>query len=272
MPKLWPKRKIVASETHRGAPRGRTAFMEFLPVIFAPFIGSFLGVLILRLPHGRPIALARSACASCGRVLAVRDLVPLLSFPLLRGRCRTCHAPIGVFHLAIELAATAVALWAALTLEEPNRIWAGCVLGWTLLVLAWIDVEHMMLPDVLTLPLTLAGLGAALLLDPQDVADRALGAMAGYLVFRAVAAGYRAWRGQDGLGGGDAKLLAAAGAWLGWQALPLVVLEASLAGIAAALIAHLLGRRISRTTALPFGPFIAAAVWLVFLYGVPFME
>jgi leader peptidase (prepilin peptidase)/N-methyltransferase len=248
--------------------------MQFLPVIFAPFIGSFLGVLIRRLPEGQPIALARSVCVSCGRVLGVRDLVPVASFLLLRGRCRTCHAPIGVFHLAVELAAVAVALWAALmfaepALAEPAWVWASCVLGWTLLALGWIDVEHMMLPDVLTLPLLLAGLGATLLLDPQDIGDHALGAVVGYLVFRAIAAGYRAWRGRTGLGGGDAKLLAAAGAWLGWQALPSVVLEASVAGIAAALIAHLLGRRVSRTTALPFGPFIAAAVWLVWLYGVP---
>jgi len=246
--------------------------MQFLPVIFAPFIGSFLGVLIRRLPAGQPIALARSVCASCGRSLAVRDLVPVVSFLLLRGRCRTCHAPIGVFHLAVELAAVAVALWAALTLTEPGWVSASCVLGWTLLTLGWIDVEHMLLPDVLTLPLLLAGLGATLLLDPGDVVDHALGAVVGYLVFRTIAVAYRAWRDRDGLGGGDAKLLAAAGAWLGWQALPWVVLEASLAGIAAALLARLLGRRVSRTTALPFGPFIAAAIWLVWLYGMPLTE
>jgi leader peptidase (prepilin peptidase)/N-methyltransferase len=243
--------------------------MQFLPVIFAPFIGSFLGVLIRRLPAGQPIVLARSACASCGRNLAARDLVPVVSFLLLRGRCRTCHASIGVFHLAVELTAVAVALWAALTLTEPDWVWASCVLGWTLLALAWIDVEHMLLPDVLTLPLLLSGLGATLLLDPQDIFDHALGAAVGYFVFRAVAVAYRAWRGRDGLGGGDAKLLAAAGAWLGWQALPAVVLEASLAGIAAALVARVLGRRIGPTTMLPFGPFIAAAIWLVWLYGVP---
>jgi leader peptidase (prepilin peptidase)/N-methyltransferase len=246
--------------------------MQFLPVILAPFIGSFLGVLIRRLPVGQPIVLARSACASCGRSLAARDLLPVVSFLLLRGRCRTCHAPIGVFHLAVELVAAAVALWAALTMAEADWVWASCVLGWTLLALGWIDVEHMLLPDVLTLPLLLAGLGATLLLDPGDIFDHALGAVAGYLVFRAVAEAYRAWRGRDGLGGGDAKLLAAAGAWLGWQALPAVVLEASLAGIAAALVARVLGRRVSRTTALPFGPFIAAAIWLVWLYGVPFAE
>ncbi len=243
--------------------------MKLLPVIVAPFIGSFLGVLIRRLPAGQPVVLARSFCASCGANLAACDLVPVVSFLVLRGRCRRCRAPIGVFHLVIELAAVAVALWVVLTQTEPGWIWASCVLGWTLLALAWIDAEHMFLPDMLTLPLVLAGLGACVLLDRWSVVDHALGAALGYLAFRAIAAFYQAWRGRTGLGGGDAKLLAAAGAWLGWQALPWVVLEASLAGIAAALTARVLGRHISRATALPFGPFLAIAIWLVWLYGVP---
>ncbi len=143
------------------------------------------------------------------------------------------------------------------------------MLGWTLLALAWIDAEHMFLPDALTLPLVLAGLGVCALLERWSLADHALGAALGYLAFRAVAIFYQVWRGRTGLGGGDAKLLAAAGAWLGWQALPWVVLAASLAGIAAALIARLLGHPVSRATALPFGPFLAIAIWLVWLYGVP---
>jgi leader peptidase (prepilin peptidase)/N-methyltransferase len=116
--------------------------MQWLPIIVAPFIGSFLGVLIRRLPAGEPVAMARSACAACGRRLGARDLVPLVSFLLLRGRCRICGAPIGWFHPAIELAALGVALWAALTQDAPGLVWASCVLGWTLLALGWIDVEH----------------------------------------------------------------------------------------------------------------------------------
>lgn len=241
--------------------------MKLLPLIVAPFIGSFLGVLIRRLPAGQPVMLARSVCESCGRTLAARDLVPVASFLALRGRCRRCRAPIGIFHLIVELAAMSVALWVVLTETESGRIWASCVLGWTLLVLAWIDAEHMFLPDVLTLPLVVAGLCVCLLLERWDAADHALGAVLGYLAFRAVGMVYQAWRGRAGLGGGDAKLMAVAGAWLGWQALPWVVLEASLAGIAAALAARLLGHDVSRDTALPFGPFLAAAIWLVWLYG-----
>jgi leader peptidase (prepilin peptidase) / N-methyltransferase len=243
--------------------------MQLLPIIFAPFIGSFLGVLIRRLPAGQAIVFGRSACASCGSRLAARDLVPVVSFLLLGGRCRRCRAPIGGFHLAIELAAVAVALWAVLAQTEPGWTWASCLLGWTLLTLGWIDVEDMVLPDVLTLPLLLAGLGVTLLLQPRGIADHALGAAVGYVAFRVIAVGYRVWRGRSGLGAGDAKLLAAAGAWLGWQALPWVVFAASLAGIVAAAVAWLLGYHVRRTTAVPFGPFVAISIWLVWLYGMP---
>jgi leader peptidase (prepilin peptidase)/N-methyltransferase len=243
--------------------------MRVLPIIYAPFIGSFLGVVIRRLPAGQPIGLARSACPSCGSRLGARDLVPVVSFLLLRGRCRHCHAPIGGVHPAVELAATGIAAWAVLAHTEPVWIWASCVLGWSLLALGWIDVERLVLPDALTLPLLLAGLGATMLLQPTEILDHTVGAAAGYLALRIVAAVYQAWRGQAGLGGGDAKLLAVAGAWLGWQALPWVALEASVAGIAAAAIARLLGYRIGRTTAMPFGPFMAAAIWAVWLYGLP---
>jgi leader peptidase (prepilin peptidase) / N-methyltransferase len=243
--------------------------VDWLAIIIAPFVGSFLGVLIRRLPIGQPVVLARSVCTCCGRPLTARDLVPVASFLILRGRCRICRAPIGLFHMAVEIAATLIAAWATLTMTGPEWIWASCLLGWTLLTLAWIDAEHMLLPDVLTLPLLLAGLACTVLLQPQNATDHALGAALGYVFFRAVAILYRHYRGRTGLGGGDAKLLAAAGAWLGWQALPWVVVEASLGGIAAALIAGLLGHRISRTTAVPFGSFIAAASWLVWLYGLP---
>lgn len=250
-------------------PGVRSVFMQWLPIIFAPFIGSFLGVLIRRLPAGEPVAMARSVCVACGRRLGARDLVPLASYLVLRGRCRSCDAPIGWFHPAIELAAVAVALWAALTVIEPSWVWASCLLGWTLLALAWIDIEHMLLPDALTLPLLLAGLAVTRLLQASSIYDHAAGAAVGYLAFRGIDLAYRSWRGRAGLGGGDAKLLGAAGAWLGLQALPWVVLEASAAGIVAALLARAFGQAIGRTTKLPFGPCIAAAIWLTWLYGTP---
>ena len=233
-------------------------------VLAAPFVGSFLGVLIRRLPEDRTVVWARSQCDSCGAVLGPRDLVPLLSWLATRGRCRFCRRPVGCFYPAIELAAVAVAT-VAIACDSGGMVWLDCVLGWWLLVLAWIDARHWLLPDALTLPLVLAGLAAALAVDPDRLLDRALGAALGYLALRGVAFVYRALRGRDGLGEGDAKLLAASGAWVGASGLPQVVLLAALAGLLAAACLRLAGVRLGAQSALPFGPFLALATWVVWL-------
>lgn len=236
------------------------------PALAAPFAGSLLGVLVRRLPAGRPVMIARSACDHCHTALGARDLVPLVSYAMLRGRCRQCGAPIGAFHLAMELGCVAVALWAALVFDG-DALWASCALGWMLLGLAVCDWETGLLPDGLTLPLLLLGLGATAWLWPPELTDHALAATAGYLIFRGVALGYRLLRGRDGLGGGDAKLLAASGAWLGLAALSWVVLIAACAGLALAGGLALRGRALSGRMVLPFGPPLALATWLIWLYG-----
>ena len=237
-----------------------------LPLLFSPFIGSFLGVVIRRLPLGRPIVLTRSACERCGHVLAARDLVPLLSFAWLRGRCRFCRAGIPVFHLGIELAAMAVAAWAILA-DGPGdtaRVWADCALGWTLLTLAAIDTEHLRLPDVLTLPLVMAGLAVTALLEPDAATDHAVAAVLGFAAFAGLAALYRRLRGREGLGLGDAKLLAAAGAWVGLAGLPAVVVT----GAVLALLVTLGLRRDGGSAPIPFGPYLALGTWVVRLHGL----
>ncbi len=238
-------------------------------VAAAPFVGSFLGVLVRRLPTGGSIAWSRSRCESCGEVLRPRDLVPILSWVAVRGQCRYCSEPIGWFHPAIELACVMIAL-IALAVGGAERVWLDCIFGWWLLALGWIDWQSWLLPDVLTLPLALAGLAATLALDPGDLTDRALGAALGYLALRAVAALYHRWRGREGLGRGDAKLLAAAGAWVGAGALPQVILIAALAGLLAAGVLGFGGVRLTAHSALPFGPFLALAAWIVWLgFGWP---
>jgi len=238
-----------------------------LPLLLSPFIGSFLGVVIRRLPLGLPIALARSACEGCGRLLPPQDLVPLLSFALLRGRCRFCRAGIARFHVWIELAAIAVAAWATLITPDAGALWINCALGWWLLALAWIDRDHLRLPDALTLPLLVLGLMASWWLgDPDAAADHALAAAVGYLAFRGVALAYRMLRQREGLGQGDAKLLAAAGAWVGLAGLPTVVLGAAMIALATTLLQRLFQRQ-AADTPIPFGPYLALATWLVRLYG-----
>jgi leader peptidase (prepilin peptidase) / N-methyltransferase len=235
-------------------------------IVAAPFIGSFLGVLIRRLPEGRPIVWARSACESCGAALRAGELVPLVSWAVGRGRCRSCGRPIGWFYPGVELAALAVGL-IALAVDEVEAAWLDCLLGWWLLALAWIDARRWILPDALTLPLIVAGLLAALVFDPETLAARALGAAAGYLVLRLVAWAYLRLRGREGLGQGDAKLFAAAGAWLGILALPQVILVAAVTALAAAAAQRLSGMQVRAQSALPFGPFLALAIWVLWLFG-----
>ena len=234
------------------------------PVLAAPFAGSFCGVLVRRIPAGQPIALARSRCDSCGTALGWRDLVPLASFAMSGGRCRHCGKPIGVFHPAIELAAVAVAL-CAVWLDEGAAAWLDCGLGWTLLTLAWIDRDWMLLPDILTLPLLLTGLAVAWFDGPEALTQATLGAAAGWLGFTLIAVGYRRLRGRDGLGLGDAKLLAAGGAWVGIGLLPTVILLAAVVALTVAVPARLLHGTTSADTPLPFGPWLALGIWIVWL-------
>jgi leader peptidase (prepilin peptidase)/N-methyltransferase len=239
---------------------------EWSLVLISPIIGSFLGLVIKRLPEGAPIAWGRSRCEVCGTALRARDLIPWFSWLAARGRCRHCAEPLGSFYPGIELAAFAVAV-AALLLGRGEVAWLDCILGWWLLTLGWIDLRSWLLPDILTLPLILAGLAVAAALYPDQLADRALGAALGYLTLAAVAASYRAIRGREGLGGGDAKLLAASGAWLGAAALPPVILCAALTALAAAACLRLTGIRLGFQSALPFGPFLALATWVLWLLG-----
>lgn len=189
-----------------------------------------------------------------------------MSLAFTRGRCRYCGAAIGLFPAAVELGAIVVAMWAVAALPAEER-WVGCLFGWTLLTLAWIDVRSMMLPDVLTVPLLAAGLIFATWRDPEAAAGHAIAAGAGYLGLRGVAFVYRRLRGRDGLGRGDAKLLAATGAWVGLDLLPWELLLAAILGLLAAGAGRLAGKAISGQTAIPFGPFLALSAWLMWLYG-----
>ena len=169
----------------------------------------------------------------------------------------------------IAAAAALVALWAAAVDADWPRLLVDCALGWSLLALAWIDWQRMRLPDLLTLPLLAAGLAATALEMPGELLSGVIGAVLGYMALRLIDEGYRRLRGREGLGQGDAKLLAAGGAWLGWEALPWVVLLAAVLGLALALLQRARGMALTRETALPFGPSLALAIWIVRLHGFP---
>lgn len=240
--------------------------VKWSALLAAPFVGSFLGVIIRRLPEDRTLAWGRSHCEHCGTVLAVRDLVPVVSWLAAGGRCRYCRQPLGWFYPGIEIAAIVVALLAVIA-DGGEGTWLDCVFGWWLLALAWIDLRRWLLPDALTLPLIVAGLALAAVLAREELVDRALGALLGYLGLRTIALIYRTLRRREGLGQGDAKLLAAAGAWVGASALPQVLFGAALLALVTVVALRLAGVRLGAHSALPFGPFLALATWLIWLFG-----
>ncbi len=235
-------------------------------LIAAPCVGSFLGLLAARLPDGRAVAWSRSACPHCGKVLGWRELVPVLSWLLQRGACRACGGALSWTYPAIELAALVIAAW-SLAVTPGWLAWVSAGLGWCLLAMSVIDLRHLILPDELTLPLIPAGLAVAWAIEPSRLPHHAAGVVAGFVLVVVLRWAYGRLRGREGIGLGDAKLLAAAGAWVSWQGLPGLVLVSA----GAALIGHVIwsvanGRRdLSRE--FPFGPFLAGGLWLSWLYG-----
>ena len=222
-------------------------------------LGSFVATLALRWPAGRSV-LGRSQCDGCARPLSARDLVPLLSTLASRGRCRTCNAPIDPFHWRVELGSALIGA-AALAIMPGTTGWLWALFGWLLLPLALLDARHFWLPDRLNLLLGATGLIVAGPMLCTSLIDRWAGAVVCGLTLAAIAEIYRRVRLKDGMGGGDPKLVAAIGAWLGWQALPLMLLLASLGGIVWALIVQRKGDRPLGERQIPFGVFICAAAF-----------
>ena len=235
-----------------------------LGLVFGAVVGSVLATVLIRWPEGRSVVAGRSRCDRCGAPLGAADLVPILSFAALRGRCRRCGAAIDRRHLIVELAAAMVGLVAIVAHPWPLAI-VTLLLGLWLLLVALLDVEHEWLPDRLTLPLVPLGLAAGWAGFGPPLPDRLLGAALGWAVLFLMAAAYRRLRGREGLGGGDPKLLAGLGAWLGALQLPFILLGAGLLGLAAILLMRLRGEEIGAASRLPLGALMAVAAWPIWL-------
>ena len=238
--------------------------------LLGAILGSFIATLVIRWPAGRSVTRGRSHCDACGVGLAARDLVPLLSAMLARGRCRSCGAAIDPRHWQIELMAVWIGGVAGLVVPGPIGL-AGAVFGWLLLTLAALDVAAWWLPDRLTGTLALAGLASGLAGIEPVLQDRLIGGVAGFGALWLIGAGYKLVRGREGLGGGDPKLLGAIGLWVGWAMLPAVLLLAALTGLGFVAVGMVLGRRARMDDKVPFGALLAIAAypaWL-FLLGFP---
>lgn len=256
--------------------------------VFSLLVGSFLNVVIHRIPMmmqqdwlkqaneildqpsqaDTPISLSRprSHCPHCHAPIHAWQNIPVISYLFLRGRCAHCDDRISPRYPLIELLTAILSTVVAAELGFGWPLLAGLLFTYFLVALTFIDVDHQLLPDSLTLLLLWLGLFVNLFGTFTDLQSAVIGAIAGYLVLWLVYQSFRLLTGKEGMGFGDFKLLAALGAWLGWQLLPIIVLLSSLVG-AVVGIALIVCKRHQRSQPIPFGPYLAAAGWLAFVWG-----
>jgi len=253
-------------------------------------VGSFLNVVVHRLPkmmdrawraqcaelrgEATPpeqpakynLAVPRSACPQCGHPIGALENIPVVSWLALRGACSACRKPISIRYPLVEALAGLLAAYAIWRFGVTWKAGAACVMLWMLLALTFIDFDTQLLPDSLTLPLLWAGLAANLFGLFAPLADAVIGAIAGYLALWVVYWLFRLVRGKEGMGYGDFKLLAALGAWLGWQMLPLIVLLSSVVGAFIGITLMVFKGR-DHDVPLAFGPYLAIAGGIALFFG-----
>ena len=264
------------------------ALFTGLVFVFSLLIGSFLNVVIHRLPkmmeaewhvqcaelRGEAIAdapaynlwLPRSACPQCGHQITALENIPLISWLFLRGRCLACSAPISARYPLVELLVAVLSAAVAWKWGISMQTLGALLLVWMLVVLAFIDLDTTLLPDSLTLPLVWLGLLFNLNGFFVPLADAVVGAMAGYLILWSVYWLFKLATGKDGMGYGDFKLLAAIGAWLGWQMLPVTLLLSSVVGAVIGIAMIVLVKH-DRRVPIPFGPYLAGGGLVALFFG-----
>lgn len=235
----------------------------FLPLnlaLLGAVWGSFIAALCSRWPNGESIGAGRSRCDHCATNIAAYDLIPIVSFILLKGKCRACGKEIGALPLIFEVTAILVGTFPILFLSPIQAVGAA-VFGWLLLPLVFLDWRHFWLPDRLLILLAIAGPLAGLLLNPSVTwFDRGVGMAAGFVSLEAIRVGFKRWRGYEGMGAGDPKLFGALGIWVGWQALPMILLGASAIGLVLILVTRT--TRTQSPNLLPFGSYLCGAAYL----------
>jgi leader peptidase (prepilin peptidase)/N-methyltransferase len=257
-------------------------------------VGSFLNVVIYRLPvmmqrewrhdclefleqvdETEPekfnLSVPRSRCSNCGHQITVLENIPIASYLALGGKCSSCKVSISAQYPLVELFTAIVSVVVGWHFGLSLQTIAALVLSWCLIAASGIDIGHKLLPDNITLPLLWLGILLALFDVFIDLETSVMGAMAGYLSLWSVFMLFKLVTGKEGMGYGDFKLLAVLGAWLGWQPLFVVILTSSLVGASVGVTMIML-KKTSRSTQIPFGPYLAAAGWITLLWGDELMQ
>lgn len=259
-----------------------------LATILGLLVGSFLNVVIYRLPimmqrqwradclecleqEPEPqetfnLVVPRSACPQCKSPIGALQNIPLVSWLLQRGQCKACQHPISIQYPLVELVTGLLSFTVIYHFGFTLQGGAALIFTWSLVALSVIDLQHMLLPDSITLPVMWLGIALGISDVYVDLNTSVIGAMAGYLALWSVFHLFRLITGKEGMGYGDFKLLALIGAWLGWQMLPLVILLSSLVG-AVIGIGLILLRGQGRNIPIPFGPYLAIAGWIALIWG-----
>ena len=268
--------------------KSQPCFLQGVCLVLGLLIGSFLNVVIYRLPkmmerewqascldlQGQPVpeqnrydlVVPRSGCPACGHMISALENIPVISYLCLRGKCKACQAPISMRYPMVELLTGLLSYAVALQYGYSALTVFGLLFVFALIALTFIDFDTQLLPDDITLPLLWLGLLVNLQSGFTDITSAVIGAMTGYLLLWGVYWLFKLVTGKEGMGYGDFKLLAAIGAWFGWQLLPAVILLSSVAGSVIGIALILLKGK-TRHTAIPFGPFLALGGIAALFYG-----
>ena len=262
--------------------------------VFGSLIGSFLNVVIYRLPvmmqrewrndclefleqpgivHKERFNLSvpRSRCGQCGHQISALENIPIISYLVLGGKCASCKTVISPQYPLVELFTAIVSVTIGWHFGVSLQAMAALLLSWCLIAASGIDIGHKLLPDSITLPLLWLGILLSLFDVFVSLQDSIVGVMLGYMSLWTVYILFKLFTGKEGMGYGDFKLLAMLGAWLGWQPLFVVILTSSLVG-AIVGISMILLKKTERDTQIPFGPYLAAAGWMTLLWGDELMH
>lgn len=247
-------------------------YIYILVIVMGVAIGSFLNVLIYRIPRQKKIGFGRSACPACEKTIRFYDNIPIISYLILGGKCRFCRVRISVIYPIVEFINAAVYVFLLWNYSLSSQFYIYSVLSSTLIVIFFIDMEFQIIPDIFTIPGMVVGLAVSLLPDGIGIISSVIGFIVGGGVLYLVAVlGDKLFK-KESMGGGDIKMAAMLGAFLGWQKVVLIFFGGSIIGLLISIIVICFSKKVRSSRVIPFGPFLAVAAFIAIVYGDSIIE